>query len=97
MERTRALAASLAASLAFAASAMAATAPQTDASRYARKDWATSAEKAGVRDRIRFQPFDAGAMPFAPETFDAVFFFGVLHHVDESARTAVVREALRVA
>jgi SAM-dependent methyltransferase len=71
--------------------------PETDASRYARKDWATSAEKAGVRDRIRFQPFDAGAMPFAPETFDAVFFFGVLHHVDESARAAVVREALRVA
>ena len=35
MERTRALAASLAASLAFAANAMAATSPQTDASRLA--------------------------------------------------------------
>ena len=42
MNRTRALAASLAASLAFAAGAMAATAPQTDASRLAARysEWA---------------------------------------------------------
>ena len=42
MERTRALAASLAASLVFAASAMAATAPQSDASRLATRysEWA---------------------------------------------------------
>jgi hypothetical protein len=42
MNRTRALAASLAASLAFAAGAMAATAPQTDASRLAAQysEWA---------------------------------------------------------
>lgn len=42
MQRTRALAASLAASLVFAASAMAATAPQSDASRLASRytEWA---------------------------------------------------------
>jgi SAM-dependent methyltransferase len=71
--------------------------PASDASRYARQDWATNAEKVGVRDHIRFEPFDAGRMPFAPGSFDAVFFFGVLHHIDEAVRTDVVREALRVA
>jgi SAM-dependent methyltransferase len=70
--------------------------PSTDTSRYAGQDWAANAEKVGVRDRIRFQAFDASNMPFASEAFDAVFFFGVLHHVDEAARAAVVREALRV-
>jgi SAM-dependent methyltransferase len=35
-------------------------------------------------------------MPFEPEAFDAVFFFGVLHHIDEAVRTDVFREALRV-
>ena len=71
--------------------------PSTDSSHYAGKDWALNAEKAGVRDRIRFQAFDASDMPFDPESFDAVFFFGVLHHVEERLRSAVLQEALRVA
>jgi SAM-dependent methyltransferase len=71
--------------------------PVTDTSRYAGQDWAASAEKAGVRERIRFEAFEAGKMPFASGSFDAVFFFGVLHHVDEGARADAVREALRVA
>lgn len=71
--------------------------PGADTSRYARQDWAANAEKVGVRDRIRFQAFDAGKMPFAPGTFDAVFFFGVLHHIEPAVRPDVLREALRVA
>ena len=71
--------------------------PGTDTSRYAGQDWASNAEKVGVRERIRFEPFDAGSMPFGSGSFDAVFFFGVLHHIDEAARPAVLREALRVA
>jgi SAM-dependent methyltransferase len=71
--------------------------PATDTSRYAGQDWAARAEKVGVRDRIRFEPFDASAMPFAPGAFDAVFFFGVLHHIPEGRRPGVLREALRVA
>ena len=71
--------------------------PETDTTRYARQDWASRARQAGVADRIHFEAFDAARMPFAPETFDAVFFFGVLHHIDEAVRTDVVREALRVA
>jgi SAM-dependent methyltransferase len=70
--------------------------PATDTSRYAGQDWASRAEQVGVRDRIRFEPFDAGKMPFAPQSFDAVFFFGVLHHIEESVRADVLREALRV-
>lgn len=71
--------------------------PDTDQSIYARRDWAASAERAGVRDRIRFQSFDASSLPFAPASFDAVFFFGVLHHIPEQQRPAVLAEALRVA
>jgi SAM-dependent methyltransferase len=70
--------------------------PSTDTSRYAGKDWADNARKVGVLERIRFEPFDASKMPFASETFDAVFFFGVLHHIAESVRSAVFREAVRV-
>ena len=71
--------------------------PSTDTSQYAGQDWASNAEKAGVREKIRFEPFDSSEMPFDSDRFDAVFFFGVLHHIDEAVRNAVFREALRVA
>lgn len=70
--------------------------PSTDSSQYANQDWAVQAQEAGVLDRIRFEAFDAGHMPFANERFEAVFFFGVLHHIAEGDRPAVLREALRV-
>jgi ubiquinone/menaquinone biosynthesis C-methylase UbiE len=50
----------------------------------------------GVLDKIRFESFDASKLPFESEAFDAVFFFGVLHHVSEHLRGDVFREALRV-
>jgi SAM-dependent methyltransferase len=70
--------------------------PSTDRSHYAGKDWALNAKKAGVLDKIRFVAFDASKLPFESEAFDAVFFFGVLHHVSEHLRGDVFREALRV-
>jgi SAM-dependent methyltransferase len=70
--------------------------PVTDTTHYAGKDWSADAQAMGVRDKIRFEHFDAGDMPFESGTFDAVFFFGVLHHVDENSRGDVFREALRV-
>jgi SAM-dependent methyltransferase len=70
--------------------------PDTDQSHYAGRDWALSAKKAGVLDNIRFQSFNADNLPFESETFDAVFFFGVLHHIAEKVRGQVLREALRV-
>jgi SAM-dependent methyltransferase len=71
--------------------------PSTDDSRYARQEWAAAAEKVGLRDRIRFEHFEANRMPFPSASFDAVFFFGVLHHIDEAVRNNVMRESLRVA
>lgn len=70
--------------------------PSTDRSHYAGRDWALNAKRAGVLDKIRFQAFDASKLPFESEAFDAVFFFGVLHHVSERLRRDVFREALRV-
>jgi SAM-dependent methyltransferase len=70
--------------------------PETDTTHYARKDWATKAAAVGVAERLRFQPFNASKMPFEDGRFAAVFFFGVLHHVDEHERRAVFSEALRV-
>jgi SAM-dependent methyltransferase len=71
--------------------------PSSDTSRYAGQEWAAAAEKVGVREKIRFEHFEASSMPFEAEAFDAVFFFGVLHHIDEAVRVDVMREALRVA
>lgn len=71
--------------------------PATDRSIYARRDWASAAMEVGVLDRIDFQAFAASKLPFAPGEFDAVFFFGVLHHIDEVDRREAFREALRVA
>lgn len=70
--------------------------PSDDRTQYARRDWAANAEKAGLLDKIRFQNFDAEDLPFDSETFDAVFFFGVLHHIPEVIRNSAIREALRV-
>jgi SAM-dependent methyltransferase len=70
--------------------------PSSDTSHYAGKDWALNAKEAGVLDRIRFEAFDASKMPFESGAFDAVFFFGVLHHIDERVRSDVFREAFRV-
>ncbi|MBK7930808.1 MAG: class I SAM-dependent methyltransferase [Bryobacterales bacterium] len=70
--------------------------PADDRSMYAGREWSENARKAGVRERIRFEPFDASAMPFESEAFDAVFLFGMLHHAPEERRPAVMSEALRV-
>jgi SAM-dependent methyltransferase len=70
--------------------------PGTDKSHYAGKDWALNARRAGVLDHIRFQASDASQLPFEAEAFDAVFFLGVLHHIDENVRSEVFREALGV-
>lgn len=70
--------------------------PETDQSRYANQAWDENAKIAGVSDQITFQNFDAAAMPFETASFNAVCFYGVLHHIDESLRESVFGEALRV-
>nr|WP_320013197.1 class I SAM-dependent methyltransferase [uncultured Desulfobulbus sp.] len=70
--------------------------PANDTSIYAGKDWYDKAKRLGVAERIHFQPFAADDMPFSKQSFDAVFFFGVLHHIDEALRQNVFHEAFRV-
>jgi SAM-dependent methyltransferase len=71
--------------------------PATDQTQYAGRDWRATALKAGVLDRIDFAAIDAAKLPFDAKRFDAVFFFGVLHHIPEAQRRAVLHEALRAA
>lgn len=70
--------------------------PAPDSSRYAGRNWQERAVKIGVRDKIRSISFTAEEMPFPQKCFDAVFFFGVLHHIDEKLRKNAFGEAMRV-
>ena len=70
--------------------------PASDTTRYAKQPWEDSAEKMGARENIEFRAFDAENLPFGESSFDAVFLFGVLHHVAEDCRSDVLREAIRV-
>ncbi len=71
--------------------------PESDDSIHAKQDWLGNAQRAGVEDLIEFRPFSADAMPFDDQAFDAVFFLGVLHHIDEAARRNTLTESVRVA
>ena len=71
--------------------------PESDDSIHAKRDWLGNAQRAGVDHLIEFRAFSADAMPFDDQSFDAVFFLGVLHHIDEAARTSALTESLRVA
>jgi len=71
--------------------------PEADDSIHAKQDWLGNAQKAGVDALIDFRPFSADAMPFNDHAFDAVFYLGVLHHIDEAARAGALAESVRVA
>ncbi len=70
--------------------------PDSDQSVYAKKDWLENSKKVGVDHLIKFGAFEAQDMLFDNDTFDAVFFFGVLHHIEENARIDVLKESVRV-
>jgi len=69
--------------------------PESDDSIYAKKNWLSNAQKIGVDHLIKFKAFDAQDMLFDDITFDAIFFLGVLHHVDEKSRIKVLQESVR--
>ena len=50
--------------------------PEDDNSIYAKHQWLRNAERVGVDHLIEFQAFDAKAMPFEDNTFDAIFCLG---------------------
>lgn len=69
--------------------------PESDNSIYAKKDWFSNFQKVGVNHLIEFEAFDSQEMPFDDNSFDAIFFFGVLHHIDEHYRVKALQEAVR--
>ena len=68
--------------------------PEDDHSEYAKREWLENAKKAEVDHLINFQPFNAEKMPFEDNSFDAVFVYGALHHMDD--KKAVLSELTRV-
>jgi len=70
--------------------------PEDDHSRYAKENWHNSAKKVKVDHLIQFKAFDAKKMPFEGHTFDAIFFLGSLHHIDNDHRHDVLKECFRV-
>jgi len=71
--------------------------PESDDSTYAQSNWLENVRKVGVEHQITFRHFGAEAMPFEDKSFDAVFFLGVLHHVEEDYRLQVLQESYRIA
>ncbi|MBU1056611.1 MAG: class I SAM-dependent methyltransferase [Proteobacteria bacterium] len=70
--------------------------PESDDSIYSKQDWLSDAKKIGVDHFITFKAFDAQDMLFDDSTFDAIFFFGVLHHIHEKDRIQVLQESIRI-
>jgi ubiquinone/menaquinone biosynthesis C-methylase UbiE len=70
--------------------------PKDDHSEYAKEDWFNNAQKVNVDHLIQFKAFDAKDMPFEHNTFDAIFFMGSLHHIDEEYRVNVFKECIRI-
>ena len=70
--------------------------PKDDHSEYAKEDWFNNAKKVNVDHLIQFKAFDAKDMPFEYNTFDAIFFMGSLHHIDEEYRVNVFKECIRI-
>jgi len=70
--------------------------PKDDHSEYAKEDWFNNAKKVNVDHLIQFKAFDAKDMPFEHNSFDAIFFMGSLHHIDEEYRLTVLQECIRI-
>ena len=57
-------------------------------------DWKSSAKKIGVEEMITFQPLNAEKLSFNDNSFDAVFLYTTLHHINDRERA--IKELLRV-
>ncbi len=57
-------------------------------------NWRTAARAVGVDHKIKFQHLDAEHLPFADDSFDAVFLNGTLHHLQN--KSLALAECLRV-
>ena len=61
---------------------------------YTMSNWEDSAKAVGVEDKIKFQYLDAENLDFPDESFDGIFMYDTLQHVEN--RAAALNECLRV-
>ena len=57
-------------------------------------DWKNVAKELGVKEQIKYRHFDAEALPFLSESFDGVFMYNTLHHIQD--KKMALNECLRV-
>ncbi len=57
-------------------------------------DWRSRAKIANVEEKITFKPFYAENLPFEDNSFDAVFLYTSLHHIEDKPRA--MKEIMRV-
>jgi ubiquinone/menaquinone biosynthesis C-methylase UbiE len=57
-------------------------------------DWRSRAKLANVEEKITFKPFYAENLPFEDDSFDAVFLYTSLHHIED--KNLAMNEILRV-
>lgn len=56
--------------------------------------WRDSAKKLGVENKIKFQNFDVQDLPFEDSSFDGIFLYDALQHIQN--RELALKECLRV-
>jgi ubiquinone/menaquinone biosynthesis C-methylase UbiE len=57
-------------------------------------DWRDSAKKLGVENKIKFQNFNAQDLPFEDNSFDGIFLYDALQHIQN--RELALKECLRI-
>jgi ubiquinone/menaquinone biosynthesis C-methylase UbiE len=57
-------------------------------------DWKSRAKLMNVEDKITFKPFYAENLPFDDNSFDAIFLYTSLHHIED--KLTAINEMLRV-
>ena len=57
-------------------------------------DWRESAKVVGVENQITYQYFDAQDLPFPDETFDGIFLYDSLQHIQK--KDVALMECIRV-
>lgn len=67
--------------------------PESDDSKYAKRDWLNDAKKANLDHMIEFKHFNAEKLPFEDDSFDAIFIHGTYHHISD--RRSAFKEFIR--
>jgi ubiquinone/menaquinone biosynthesis C-methylase UbiE len=67
-----------------------------DYSSAALKEARKEANRAGLKNKIKFDKVDASNLPYQDKSFDIVVCYGALHHNDPKKREDILREIFRV-